>query len=362
MRNLDRLNVCAVIVSAIAAFFIALATIQSTSISSKLEKISSESFSSQKAALQAELRPYLTIQLHPGEKEYLKIANNGQLYIDKLHNDIFMVLPISWANIGKIPALNVEVEYSGPVQNNVRIISADDSDNIIAGGRSGINRAWINVAGIKDNKDISEFETVLQVRYQGNEEIDSRIYISRLKLNFKKRIVNENAVFILTKSKIEFGYDSTLKNNLKKGDIMNNINTSITLWPIMTIILFLVFRKPIQNTLNQISEFSFGSFSIKLKNRLKVSGDKYREIQALTARDLKFFLAIASQSWEMDSVKWKLSIEDNLVLHEKLESAGLVSIKNKNTAISEKNVDSKLTALGEELYSELTSLISEFIK
>jgi hypothetical protein len=61
-------------------------------------------------------------------------------------------------------------------------------------------------------------------------------------------------------------------------------------------------------------------------------------------------------------VEWNLSIEDNLALHEHLEKAGLIEIRNKDTAILDSNVDSKLTLLGEDFYSELSSLVSEFIK
>lgn len=148
----------------------------------------------------------------------------------------------------------------------------------------------------------------------------------------------------------------------KQGSYLNWLSIQITLWPFIILIIFIVFRKQIRSILSQISEFSFGSLSIKLRKRLKISKDKYIKIQNLTARDIKFFFVVASQSWKIESVKWKLDIKENLALHIKLEDAGLISIKNKNTAVSDKNVDCELTSLGEDLYSELTSLISESIK
>jgi hypothetical protein len=49
-------------------------------------------------------------------------------------------------------------------------------------------------------------------------------------------------------------------------------------------------------------------------------------------------------------------------LHKKLEDAGLISIKNKETALQDNKVDCQLKSIGEDLYSELASLISESIK
>lgn len=49
-------------------------------------------------------------------------------------------------------------------------------------------------------------------------------------------------------------------------------------------------------------------------------------------------------------------------MHKKLEDAGLISIKNKETALRDNKVDCQLTSLGEDLYSELASLVSESIK
>lgn len=147
---------------------------------------------------------------------------------------------------------------------------------------------------------------------------------------------------------------------LKKEGLMN-FNCDITLWPIIAIIVLIVWRKNISNILCQISELSFGDLSIKLRRSLKIPKEEYEKIKSLTSNDVKFFFAVASQSWEIDKVTWKLNIEENLTMHKKLESAGLVSIKNKTTAIQDNKVDSQLTSLGEEFYLQLTLLISDSI-
>jgi len=99
-----------------------------------------------------------------------------------------------------------------------------------------------------------------------------------------------------------------------------------------------------------------------LKKRLKISDEKYEKMKSLTSRDIKFFFSVASQSWKIKKVEWNFDIQESFTLHKKLEEAGLVSIKNKETALQDNLVNCQLTSLGEDLYSELASLISESIK
>ena len=141
-----------------------------------------------------------------------------------------------------------------------------------------------------------------------------------------------------------------------------NWNFNISFWPLLLLVFIIIFWKQIGNILSQLSEFSFGSLSIKLRKRLKISVEKYEKIKNLTSRDIKFFFVVASQSWKIKSVNWNLDIKENIDLHKKLEDARLISIKNEETTLRDNKVDCQLTSLGEDLYSELASLISESIK
>jgi hypothetical protein len=90
--------------------------------------------------------------------------------------------------------------------------------------------------------------------------------------------------------------------------------------------------------------------------------EQYDQLKNLSAFDLKFFFAIASQSWRIHAITWKFDARQSLENHLKLESAGLLAISNKGTALTDGNVNAVLTPLGEEFYQELTSLIAQSIR
>ena len=142
------------------------------------------------------------------------------------------------------------------------------------------------------------------------------------------------------------------------------LSVSVTLWPVVAVIGLFIFRKQIASLLRDLAGFTFGSFSLKLRHRMSkvAEKDQFEKIKSLSAYDLKFFFVLASQSWKIKKVEWNFDVHETLKLHEKLEKAGLVVILNKDSAVKEKNVIAHLTSLGEELYQELVSLVSESLR
>lgn len=142
------------------------------------------------------------------------------------------------------------------------------------------------------------------------------------------------------------------------------LSVSVTLWPIVAAMVLVIFRKQVASLLQDLAGFTFGSFALKLRRRVSkvAQADQLEKIGSLSAYDLKFFFVMASQSWKIESVNWKFDIHENLKLHEKLEQVGLIVIKNKDSALGDNNVLAHLTPFGEELYQELTSLISESLR
>ena len=141
-------------------------------------------------------------------------------------------------------------------------------------------------------------------------------------------------------------------------------SVSITLWPLVAIIALLVFRKQLASVFGDLAGFTFGSFSLKLRRRMSkvAERDQLDKLKSLSAYDLKFFFVMASQSWKIKKVEWSFDVYESLKLHQKLETAGLVVIQNRTSAIRDNNVDARLTPFGEELYQELSSLISESLR
>lgn len=155
----------------------------------------------QKAALETELRPYLSIQLHRGK--YLDIDDNSrQVYIKDFHIEngtSYLDIPCSWKNTGKIPALDIEAEYSGPVQDSQIFASTAVTNDVAPDDRSAFHVPWVNVSGYTDKN----FETTLRIKYRGNKDIDPRTYTSSLLLQFERKQMDKG-LFILKWSKIKF--------------------------------------------------------------------------------------------------------------------------------------------------------------
>ncbi len=139
---------------------------------------------------------------------------------------------------------------------------------------------------------------------------------------------------------------------------------SVTLWPVAALLIALLFRKQLGRILDDLGSVTFGSFTFRLRRRMAKSTtpEQYERMSRLNSYDLKFFFVLASQSWQIKQVTWKLDPSDSLRVHEKLESVGLITILNRETAVADTSVNSKLTPLGEDFYAEITSLIAESIR
>ncbi len=142
---------------------------------------------------------------------------------------------------------------------------------------------------------------------------------------------------------------------------MNWFSIQITLWPILLGVFIWLFRKQIEEMIKSISYIRFGNFAFRLRRRMKLSDEMFLKIKNLNSIDLQFFFIVASQSWKIEKVNWKINIDENIERHKKLENIGLIKISNLDSAKKDNNVNAALTAIGEEFYNELSSLISESI-
>ena len=113
--------------------------------------------------------------------------------------------------------------------------------------------------------------------------------------------------------------------------------------------------------IKNISDIRFGNFALRLRRRMKLSDEMFLKIKNLNSTDLKFFFIVASQSWKIKKGDWKIKIDENIELHKKLEAVGFIKINNLDSAKKDNNIDTTLTATGEEFYNELSSLVSESI-
>jgi hypothetical protein len=142
---------------------------------------------------------------------------------------------------------------------------------------------------------------------------------------------------------------------------VNWFSIQITLWPILLGVFIWLFRKQIEEMIKSISYIRFGNFAFRLRRRMKLSDEMFLKIKNLNSIDLQFFFIVASQSWKIEKVNWKINIDENIERHKKLENIGLIKISNLDSAKKDNNVNAALTAIGEEFYNELSSLISESI-
>lgn len=196
----------------IATITIAVATWQNKNIASELSKIQKQNANHNEAALKAEFRPYLIYKLAPSiyEKD-LKIADGIGIYFEYSNQDNF-ILPFRFENSGKIAALNVNPTWTGEgieennnhkvkLQNPTPIASPGEIGHIMPEGSSSAittHRPQINLQSIK-NKKINKLYITLEVKYQGNHEIDdNRVYSSKLLIEFEKKQMNDKLLFILT--------------------------------------------------------------------------------------------------------------------------------------------------------------------
>lgn len=156
----------------------------------------------------SELKPYLIFQLYPqpnkfGTKEYLKRDGNSNYFWDSLHNDNFLILPFKIKNEGKFPAVNIKAKYDSPTQSNVWFKIGENSILPDTETRE-LFHPWINISSLVNDEKIKEFEIVFKITYEGNQEIDSQVYFSLLKLQIMK--VNKNT-YSINSSNFNFGVE-----------------------------------------------------------------------------------------------------------------------------------------------------------
>jgi hypothetical protein len=182
--------------------------------------------------------------------------------------------------------------------------------------------------------------------------------------NQNKAPISENGTNLTEIAKT--GTLQKIEKIISEKEINNNnwVSLNITLWPIVAVFVLFIFKKQFAAILHDLAGFTFGSFSVKLRRRMSKVADEHQieKIKLLSAYDLKIFFVIASQSWKIEKVIWKFSTHESLKVHEKLEDVGLLIIHNKSTAIQENVVKATLTHFGEELYQEISSLISESLR
>jgi hypothetical protein len=160
----------------------------------------------EKTRLQAELRPYLIIQLYPepnkfGSQEYFKRDGNSQLYWEGLYNKIDLILPFKIKNVGKIPAVNIEAKYDSPSQSRVPIAMA--YNNISPDEESSeFLHPWVNISTILNDNGTQQFDITLRITYKGLDEINSGNYCSLLKLTVMKK---QNNIYQVIGNNFKFG-------------------------------------------------------------------------------------------------------------------------------------------------------------
>ena len=152
--------------------------------------------------LKSELRPFLVIQLEPSDSDYLKKDTTSHLSFSLVHNK-FLIVPFTIKNVGKLPAINIRPMYISPNEANVPF---ELGENSIAPDEETreLLRPEVDIASEVNIVDKKQFNIILKVIYKGNNEIDTRIYNSILKMVIVKR---ENNIFDLVDTDFEFGYE-----------------------------------------------------------------------------------------------------------------------------------------------------------
>ncbi len=188
---------------AIATIVIAGASVLGYLTQLKSVAISQAAENRDKIRLQAELRPYLIVELGPGDGEYLWRDDNSHLYCS-IYDGKFLILPLIIKNVGKLPAINIKADYVSPVQQD----KIELGENMLSpdGSSMGPFRPWINISDLITKNYKGEFKVILSVHYMGNKEIDPRTHVSNLFLQLK-RIDGKKPVFEILSTNFEFAYD-----------------------------------------------------------------------------------------------------------------------------------------------------------
>ena len=106
-------------------------------------------------------------------------------------------------NVGKIPAINIKAKYDSPTQPDVSFELGENNVSPDA-ETSEVFKPNINITNIISDDERKKFNIVLKITYAGNDEIDSRIYYSLLKLTVMKR---EKDIYDIKETSFKFGFE-----------------------------------------------------------------------------------------------------------------------------------------------------------
>jgi hypothetical protein len=189
---------------------------------------------------------------------------------------------------------------------------------------------------------------------------------SQTNVTQNKPILSDHPMISIGESTTQQGTIQNIEKTVSEKVITNCdwLTVSITLWPIAFVIAIIIFKNQIASILEDVANLKFGNFSLTLRSRIRkmVPEERFDNIKALNATDLKVFFVLGSQFWKIKAVTWNFETQELLASQEKLEKAGLIVIKNKASAVSENDIKFDITEFGREFYQQLASLISEFIQ
>ena len=156
--------------TAVATIAIALATSLQVNISNKLAELEKINSNHNKTALEVEFRPYVALQLADPEKVYALRSGTT-----------LMPTKVVSINVGKVPALSVEVTYFA--EQTLRF-DIKDANDITPGGTSYYTPD-INI-GDPTKYDNGDLNITLLATYSGNYDVDPRRYCTKTQLTFQK--------------------------------------------------------------------------------------------------------------------------------------------------------------------------------
>ncbi len=196
------------VITVLATVAIAWATVQSWKVQEEGVKVSHQladlqdlAVRQEKVRLQAELRPYVVPQLVADNLNLFR-DGNSRLFLN-LYEGKFLVVPIIFTNVGKIPALNIKATYDSPTRPNV---SFDLGDNVVLpeAQPTALYRPWVNISNEVERDEKKEFNIFLKINYKGIDDVDSRVCHSLLKLVIRKK---ENGIYEIVDKDFNFGFE-----------------------------------------------------------------------------------------------------------------------------------------------------------
>jgi hypothetical protein len=107
------------------------------------------------------------------------------------------------------------------------------------------------------------------------------------------------------------------ENQLTKLDAITNL-LKVILWPLVLIIVIILFWKPINNLLNNSETISFGNFTLKIKEEIPIPSDNVKKVVS----------KISDKGFEELLYIGKDTIETNMYNRSAFEDAPMEELKN----------------------------------